>query len=92
MIMTKEDAVFFLENPYAAYSFTNGLERLEEAKKMALDALKLTIPKSLVLRSNGYDQDGQMIIDSCCPACGHVLDVGSLDICPNCGQWIKCDQ
>lgn len=87
--MTKEDAVLMLEQPFYVYTRSDAVTRIHEARQMALDALKKTIPEQPDYWGDGYDPDGQMIVDAHCPECGCEVEEGYHKICPECGQWLK---
>lgn len=49
------------------------------------------VPKKPFYEADGYDENGELIYDTCiCPNCNHYyeVDYDDYDYCPNCGQAI----
>ncbi len=67
---------------------------LSDACRVAVKALDKQIPKATYLQGDGYDENGNIILDTYfCPCCGHdyEVDYEHHDYCPACGQAIKWD-
>lgn len=64
----------------------NGL-LVEEALRMAVEALHKREPKAYELRPVKVADDGIILHDRFCPSCGHRIS--EVDFCPNCGQAIE---
>lgn len=67
-------------------------EAVDEACKVACEALEKRIPKAPVMWYDGY-ADGEPAVDDYeCPSCGAVYnfdDDGKHRFCPNCGQALE---
>lgn len=72
---------------------------IEEKKKKhielyntAIEALEKQLPKKPTLEGDGYDLEGNIILDEwLCPHCNtrYEVDYDRYFYCPNCGQKIK---
>lgn len=70
----------------------DGIEQVNEACRMGVQALKRLIPQKPDYEGDGYDENGNIIYDTwLCPCCGHKyeVDYDNFDFCPNCGQALK---
>ena len=68
----------------------DGLEEVNEACRMGMEALKKQIPKDLDYEADGYDTSGELIYDiAVCPSCGRHFELDfdeEAKFCPVCGQ------
>lgn len=90
--MTNEEAAKIIDNYEAngcGYCHQGGTE-VEEAFRVAVEAIEKQIPKKPNLWGDGYF-DGEPVFDMWdCPRCGSTYEVDGEehDYCPHCGQHI----
>lgn len=85
--MTIEEAICILKNS-AFLSMVSEYQEVEEATKMAIEALEKQIPKKIRVYHDESDTE-DMFEDMCaCPVCDRDLHGGGDKYCPRCGQKI----
>lgn len=92
------EAIELLKNKIGIVKTVNAPELQKYAKRNAelysisIEALKKQLPEKPTLEGDGYDPEGNIILDEwLCPHCNtrYEVDYDRYFYCPNCGQKIK---
>ena len=94
--MIEKEAIEYLKSRYLVVGSPLNPPRKECEKHnaaidMAIHALEKRVPDQPALEGDGYDTDGEIILDEwLCPGCGtrYEVDYDEYKFCPECGQAI----